>query len=279
MSSELAFETPGLESDVERLIVFRFDRNPLVCRERIALLRQLNPDVFVCGLYGGQGGLRGACFRFGARFVLGLDDFYSSPRAGDWSWRNGDLALAAWYRDGGHRLPFDVLHVIEWDLLLLAPLDELYGSVPVGSVGLTALTPLAAVEKDWFWLHAENGRAWEELLGFAREHWGYRGDPYTCLAGGPCFPRSFVERYATVDLPELCHDELRLPLFAQILGFPLVDTGLRGPWRGESADPYFNLAGREIELSLIEAESRRSDGRRAFHPVRSRLRGLLTIDS
>jgi len=193
----------------------------------------------------------------------------TNPR---WSWRHGDLAVLAWYRDVGSKLQFDFVHLIEWDLLLLEPLASLYSSVPEGAVGLTALTPISELEAEWTWLRRDEGRReWEALLARARDEWGYDGRPYGCVAGGACLPRSFLEAYAAVDPPDLCNDELRVPLFAQILGFPLVDTRLRGPWRGEREHAFFHFRSQEIELSTIRSELAKPDGWRAFHPVRARI--------
>jgi hypothetical protein len=204
--------------------------------------------------------------------LLDLDGLYSPLESGRWNWQHSDLALAAWYRDVGSRIPFDVVHVIEWDLLLLEPLESLYAPVLEGAVGLTALTPISELEQEWTWLRREeNRREWETLLARARAEWGYDGVPYGCLGPGPCFPRSFVEAYAAIDPPVLCNDELRLPLFAQILGFPLSDTGLRSAWRGEREHPFFHFRDRDIEWSAIQAELANPDGWRAFHPVRTRL--------
>lgn len=260
------------ETDVKRLIVFRFHKAPLVCQSRLALLRELNPDVPIVGLFGGRRGVKRVAFRFGGKHFLGLDALYSSAESELWNWRNSDLVLAAWYRDVGCRIPFDIVHLIEWDLLLLEPLESLYSSVPEGAVGLTALTPITEVEKEWTWLRREESRReWETLLAAARADWGYEGTPHACLGPGPCFPKSFLEEYAAIDPPFLCNDELRLPLFAQILGFPMVDTGLRGRWRGEREDPLFHFRSQEIELSAIRAELAKPGGWRAFHPVRGRL--------
>ena len=231
-------------------------------------LRKLNPGVPVHGLFGGSRALRVV-----AKQLVGLDGLYASPSGGRWNWQHSDLALAAWFRDAGHRLSFDVLHLVEWDLLLLAPLDSLYACVPEGSVGLTALTPISELEHEWTWLRREaSRREWEALLARARTGWGYEGTPYGCVGPGPCFPRAFLEAYAAIDPPVLCNDELRLPLFAQILGFPLADTRLRGPWRGEREHPLFHFRDQEIEAQAIEAELAKPDGWRAFHPVRRRIR-------
>jgi hypothetical protein len=252
---------------VKRAVLLRFHKAPLVCRSKVSLLRQLNPGVPIYGLFGGRR-LPAAVLRQ----LVGLDGVFVSRGSERWNWQHGDFALTAWYRGVGSDLDFDVLHVVEWDLLLVAPLDTLYASVPADTVGLTALTPVAQLEGEWTWLRkAEPRREWEALLAIAREKWGYDGEPYGCLAAGPSFPRAFLEAYAAADVPVLCNDELRVPLFAQILGFELADTRLRGPWRGEREHELFHLRAHEIELPTMRAELAKPDGARAFHPVRRKL--------
>lgn len=238
------------------------------------LLRKLNPGVPIYGLYGGDAGYRQVAFRLGGKPVLGLDGFYWSRQSGQWNWKNGDLMAAAWYRDVGYRVVFDVAHVIEWDLLLLDSLDRVYQSIPQGAVGLTALTPLSAIGDDWVWMRRpDNRRQWEELLTYARVSWAYDEVPYACLGPGPCLGRAFLAEYAAIDPPDLCNDELRLPLFAQILDFPIFDTGLRRSWYSHEEDRFFNSTAVPIDPDVVMEEWAKPDGRRAFHPVRQMLRG------
>jgi hypothetical protein len=255
---------------VKRIVVFRFDRSPVVCRANVGQMRRCNPGIRIHGLYGGPRGYKGAAFRLAGRRVMDLDSLWLSPHSGVWNWYHGDIALAIWYRDVGHRLDFDVLHFVEWDLLLLDSLERIFDSVPAHAVGLTALTPLSAVEDDWEWLGTpERRRQWEQLLADVRARWGYDQRPYACWGPGPCIPRAFIERYSALPPPEECPiDELRLPLFAQVLKFELADTGLRRTWDDPAEDRFFNLRPVEIDHDTIAAELARPDGRRAFHPVR-----------
>jgi hypothetical protein len=227
----------------------------------VRLLRTLNPGVPICGLLGASGGLGRAI-----EAVFGFDSVYRIPRREGWSTDDADLALAAWYGHVGCGMAFDVAHLVDWDLLLLDSVERLYASVPEGTVGLTALAPLSEVGHDC-------GRRWERLLSYARAAWAYDGVPYTCWRAGACFPRSFLERYAAIEAPALCDDRLRVPLFAQVLGFPLADTGFRRGWQDPDEDRFFNRDGREIETSAIGMELAKPDGRRAFYPVRAVFRG------
>ena len=257
---------------VKRIAVFRFDRDPSVCRSRVALLRALNPGVEIHGLFGGGPGRKQAVYRLAGRRFVGLDTLHASPRDGRWNWKHGDLALAHWYRNVGHGLNFDVAHLVEWDLLLLGPLARVYAAVPADTVGLTCLTPVYTLTGRWEWLQREEDLAqWEMLLAHARRTWGWDDEPMACLGVGPCFPRAFLDAYAALAMPELCHDELRLPLAAQVLGFPLADTAFRGGWDDRGFDRVFNVGGQSIDHATLESELRASGGCRVFHPVRGRL--------
>jgi hypothetical protein len=255
-----------------RLVVFRFDRDPLVCRSRVKLLRALNPGVPLHGLYGGDRPLPKAAARAGARLLL-LDGVYASSHDGRWNWKNGDLALLDWFRDVGRRLTFDVLHLVEWDLVCLEPLAEAYADVPTESLGLTCLTPTVELEGRWEWLTGPERLAdWQALVEHAGRAWG-PVDPgaRACLGVGPSFPRAFLESYASVEATERCHDELRIPLVAGCLGFEVTDTGFRHGWWDSADDRFFNVGGAFIEGSVIRRELADPGGRRVFHPVRDRL--------
>lgn len=202
--------------------------------------------------------------------VLDLDEFHTAGRGGRWNWKNGDLALASWFRDVGHEMAFDIVHLVEWDLVLFESCETLYADIDPNAVGLTALTPVAEIEHTWEWVREPRREDWQRLLAYARAEWGYDDVPHGCLAVGAYLPRSFLARYAEIDPPDYGNDELRLPLFAQILGFPLANTGFRLRWDDRREDDLFNVGGREIEAGTIHRELARPDGRRAFHPVRRR---------
>jgi hypothetical protein len=250
-----------------RLIVFRFDRDPLVCRNHIAHLRRLNPAIPIFGIFGGDSYKR-AAFQFGRKLVLGLDGFYASPASRTWNWRHGDLVLRSWFEDEGHAIPFDIAHYLEWDLVVLDTLERVFGHVPTEAIGLTALTPLSQIENSWAWTTGSNREGFRHLLSYAAETWDYSGSPYGCLGLGPCIPRGFLERYSSLDAQSSGNDELRYPLLAQVFGIQMIDTGLRRAWQDEAEDSIFNVGGPPIAREVITAELSKLDGRRAFHPVR-----------
>ena len=88
--------------------------------------------------------------------------------------------------------------------------------------------------------------------------------------------------FSALDLDEVGHDEVRLPLFAQILGFGLADTGFYPRWMDPEIERVFNADSSEVDPALVASELAREAGRRVFHPCRERfdaagIEELLTV--
>ncbi len=256
---------------MKRAVLFQFHKHFRVCRSRLKLLSAFNPGVQIFGLFGGNERLFPVIEKTASMlFSSTLTDLYCVARqSGRWKRDNTDLAARLWYRDVGRRYAFDMLHHIQWDLVLFAPLSEVYKGVPGDGIGLTGLTPLSSIAHRWSWTTREPDRAnWQQLLEFARTRFGYDQDPYACQGPGPCMPRAFLDLYAATDVPALCHDELRLPLLAQSLGFQLYDNGICRDWFDPRERRFFNADTFAIEPVTIKSELAKPDGRRAFHPSR-----------
>lgn len=249
---------------MKRLILFRFHDKFDICRDRIALIRKFNPDVQVYGLYGGKEGFETVLEDIIPVYAPSLSNQFYSNRT-NWMWKHNDLGIRAWYALFGRDLEFDILHVLEWDLLVLEPLERAFAAVGKGEVGLTGLKPLADTPYDWRWqTHEPSISEWKGLLAFVKAEFGYNQVPYACQGPGMCFPKAFLEQYADAGymVLQLCHEELRLPLYAQVFGFKIVDTGITKDW----VTPFFNCQKRAILRQAIEAELGKPDGCRVFHP-------------
>jgi hypothetical protein len=153
-----------------------------------------------------------------------------------------------------------MLHVVEWDLLLLEPLARLFEHIGPMEVGLTGLAPASQMMGKWPWLATGSppGSEWDAL----RARVGNPVDPLICQGPGMCLPRAFLERYAAENVPAMCNDEVRVPLYARAFGFPLKGTGISRAW----STPFFNCRRRPIERRIVMDELAKPDGCRAFHP-------------
>ncbi len=256
---------------MKRIILFRHHKKPKVCHDRLLQLRKYNPDIKIFGLYGGKE----SKFPKYQKYLDSLMDYNYciKNKTSRWKWKNSDLAIRLWYKDVGQKLEFDVLHLIEWDLLLFAPLSSIYQKIPNNCVGLTGLTPLKNVQNKWSWVSKKPWKnQWVELLEYVKDEFGYDKEPYASLGPGLCLPKSFLDKFLKTHIPDLCNDELRLPLFAQILGFKLVKTGFFESWSDFQLSKLFNCDKKGVSLKLIKKELDKKSGRKSFHPFFKRLK-------
>lgn len=252
---------------MKRIIVFRFHKDPIICKNRIRLLRKYNPDIQIFGLFGGLEKDWGKFQKILKPYLESI--YFIQEKTSYQKYTHGDLAIKLWYEKIGKALSFDMLHLIEWDLLLLESLDKIYKHIPKNGVGLTSLTLVKNIEKKWSWLSKESQRnEWCNLLRFVKDRFNYNQEPYACEFAGACLPKKFLEEYSSIEIPGLCHDELRTPLFSQVFNLTLYDTCLCKKWFDESEKEFFNCDSKEINSSTITKELAKSSGRRAFHPFR-----------
>src|SRR5689334_5716852 len=102
-----------------RIVVFRFDRNPWICRARVTQLRRLNPGVRIFGLYGGAAGCRRVAFRVGSPLCWGSTGSTLPGEAPDGTGKTATWPWPLGTGDVGYSIDFDVAHLVEWDLLFL----------------------------------------------------------------------------------------------------------------------------------------------------------------
>lgn len=256
---------------MKRIALFQFHKDWDVCANRLRLLRRFNPGVEVYGLFGGE---EGDLVR--ARGISSDSDgiWHLAGRDARWKWQNTDLCVREWHHKVGRHIAFDVVHVVQWDLLLFDSLENLFARIPPNALGLTGLTSIAAIADRWHWtLNEPHKTELIRLREFVAERHGAKPPDQACLGPGYSLPRAFLDRYAAIDVPELGHDELRLPLFARILGFPIADTGFYPLWFDVEGERLFNANSDEIEEAMIRSELMRPGGRRVFHPFRRSFEG------
>lgn len=254
---------------MKRIVLFRFHKHIPICRNKLQLLKLFNPDIEIYGLFGGR---KSEVLRFEKAFENELRHVYYVRRKNVW-WKafSFDIAMRYWFNDYGHKIDFDVLHIIEWDILLFNSLDKIYKNIPTSKIALTALVPMNQIWGRWWWTKMEPWwiEQWGQLMDYVRDKYQYKKMPYASLGPGACFPREFIEKFSQIEVPELCHDEVRLPLFAQALGFSLCNTKFRTKWFNPEEGKYFHCDKRQIKYELIKEELLKPNGRRVFHPYQS----------
>jgi len=232
---------------MDRLILFRFHKNPGVCANRIRLLTNLNPDCRIVGLGENIDGIDNM-FNAGMSSLYTLDDYDDK-----WCWLNGDLAMFEWYREEGKHIDFDMLHLIEWDLVLLKSLDKIYSGIE--EIGLTGKIDIRrAKEREWNWALSDD-------YMYLRNQIGSSNGAYGCLFPGCCFCKEFLDEVSNLDIPELCNDEARIGLLSYKYDYDVKDTGFFD-WEYPRC-PLFNCA--NIEPSREEVLSSERD---VYHPIR-----------
>ncbi|MGU3538848.1 hypothetical protein [Methylobacterium sp. A54F] len=258
-------------------ILFWFYKALDTCEDRLRQLRALNPGTAIYGLYGGAPeGAAAAADRLGPL----LDDHYAFAEARDdaWKWHHGDQLIAAWYRDRGRDLPWDTVVIVQWDMLVLRPVDELFGGLARDEALFSGLRPAAEVEGWWGWLKPATPEKGAHLAAFKdwlRERHGGVPPLWCCLFIVACLPRSFLDRYLADGPPEAGFLEYKLPTLAHLYGTRLCTDHPFVPWW--AADPatrnappearILNAMGADVPLEVVVAEH--AAGRaHVFHPFR-----------
>jgi hypothetical protein len=249
---------------MKRAILFRYHNiDPDICVERLTHLKMFNPGVKIYGLYGGDENL---FHKYEVLTKQWIEHNYCvRGKEKRWKWLSSDLGARYWFETMGKEEAFDVLHIVEWDLLLLDSLENLYKNVPEGGMALSGLNSVSNLYGQWMWVSIPE---WTLLLSHVRKNYSYNKKPYGSLGPGTTVPRLFLENYSRYDVPDWCIDEVRFPLFGQLIGCSLHDTGFYRKWFDEEEDVFFNCINKYIQKDTIEAELRKEDGRRAFHPFR-----------
>lgn len=121
---------------------------------------------------------------------------------------------------------------------------------------------MAKIYNSWYWVSPDRGRVeWLQLKKYAQKRYGYNKKPLSGIFGGAVLSRKFLQRYAKIEIPSLCNDEVRLPLFAQAFHLPVYDTKL--------GKGFFTTINKTF--SPLDVYRYYKKGIKAFHPVKESL--------
>jgi len=273
-------------------ILFWFYKQPEVCKNRLEILRQNNPKTPIYGVYGGN---PQEAEQFESVLSPYLDDFHAFIEDKDslWKWLQGDLLLTHWYRERGKDLDWDTILIVQWDMLVFGAVEQLFSMLQKDQILLSGLRPIAEVEQEWSWVSPKVPDRRQQYLSFLahiRQTYDYQAEPLGCLFIVVGLPRIFLDKYSSVEQPELGFLEYRIPIYAQIFGVPFCENHPFNAWWVD-VDPIFqvknpfkrvlnafrlklnpnplNPARRDISLIPIYSHLNRRTGSRIFHPYQS----------
>jgi len=248
-----------------RIILFRFHDQFYACRERLRLLRHFNPGVPIYGLYGGPRDDWDDARRSVEDDVVHLHMWSAVDPS--WKWMHAELAVKEWFRAYGHAIPFDLLYEYEYDMLMCAPLHELYPLLPANGLAFSAIRATETMAAQWMWIaHKDYQPGYLAFCDYLAERYGVDSIERVILGPGPLLTRPFLTAFCQLEDCDLVHNEIAYPAFAQALGFTLVDNR----FYSQESERWFHCYGGSIEWKDIESELRRGP-RRAFHPVKYRV--------
>ena len=254
-------------------ILFWFYKEFDVCRDRLLNVRKMNADVKVFALYGGDVSKSNEA----QNAIIDLvDDFYAYPeeRTPKWKWKQGEQLIAAWHRDRGQYLEWDTLFIMQWDMIILSPIGELFRHLEPGHVLFSGYTPLKDVEAWWPWGQKNHS----ELIAFKnylKNELSYTGELYACLFIIVCLPKAFLDNFIELGSPETGFLEYKMPTLANAFNIPVSNDNTFIPWWAANPDtknaPWhektLNAVSESIPTSAILSELAKPNGKRIFHPV------------
>lgn len=261
-------------------LLFWFYKDLDVCENRLAALRACNLNRPIYGLYGGD---PAEAAHVQARLGCWLNDFYVFTENQDshWKWQHGDQLIAAWHRDRGHALAWDTIVIVQWDMLLLAPVERLFPTLKPGEALFSGLRTEHEVADWWGWLNGADPEKRADRDAFRlyleTEH-GYRDALLCCLFIVVCLPRRFLDLYNAAGPPLTGFLEYKLPTLARVFGIPFCVEHPYRPWwasnpvtrQAPEQERLLNAVGQDISLNAVLAETARKDGLRIMHPYRQR---------
>lgn len=251
---------------MKRIVLLRFHKNPSLVQNRINLINYFNPEIEIYGLFGGNKKelpdfekLTG----FKHLFFLDIKDR-------DIKWRFSDYSILNWYTNYGKNIEFDIVHTIEYDLVILESLEKTFPyKENEKHIYITSLIELDLIKPEWNWYQnpdfpVAECKAFEALM---KEKYHLK-KLYGSMAPGTTVTKEYLDGYSKLDLPLIAFDEMRFPAIAQILGIQMRDNGFVRDWFDEESLDFrlFNSDNHEVSLDEL-FKAYKSGYQRAFHPV------------
>src|ERR1700758_4868051 len=187
---------------MELAILFWCYKEVEICANKLRLLRHYNPDIPIYVLFGGE---PAEAKRFEIAFIPYVTDFYvfREERHPLWKWRYGSVLIARWFTQRGHLLKWDSIVVIQWDMLVFAPVESLFAHLKRNELLLPGIRPAVEINASWdddpefsgfIYMRPEYPSYYEEYVAFLGEYHLQERDVWCCAFIVTVFPRGFLER-------------------------------------------------------------------------------------
>jgi hypothetical protein len=260
-------------------VIFWCYKYPEICRNRLQILREYNPDIKIFGLYGGD---RKNAKQFKQKIGEYFDDWYvsslcSKPR--NFKWIHGDVMLLDWYTHRGKNLAWDSVVIVQWDMLVFDSLKKQFPRIKKDQIFLSGFRKLEPkVEKSWHWTRPDRPERKNYLAfrDYVKQQYNYSPNLFwCCLFILEIIPRKFFTKWQTVPDKLIGMLEYKIPTYADIFNIPIYRNKLGvlwdiGMWQRNkgamSGRIPMNARGIEVQKDYIEKELKKPKGFRIFHP-------------
>ena len=249
------------------IIIYRYHKDFELVLERVKLIKHIDPEISVYGIYGGTSE------RFpeaNKKLKLVFEDNYLiKVEDGIWKWLHADITYQMWYNDVGKAIDFDYVAVLEWDLLFMEKIKNLFPNPSSDTLNMSGIIPMEKVSKFWFWSRPENQAKYHTFKRKVEKHYDIQIQDYAMLGPGLCMPKSFLESMSKSVLFEAeVTDELKMPVWAQVFGFNFESNHFYRTWFSFFEQHFFNANIVDVRPETVQQQMKKRDGRRAFHPYR-----------
>ena len=259
------------------IVLYRYHNNFQLVKERIKLIKLLDPGIEVYGIFGGK---KDDYPEASNVLEKELANNYLIPvEDGTWKWLHADLTYKYWFNDVGCNIDFDYVYVLEWDLLIMDHLKSIFAYANKNRVIFTGLIPIEKIARFWFWTDKNNQPKIEAFYNKVEKKFNLPFNKYACLGPGLAAPRKLFEGLVKLDLFEsFISDEIKLPVWSQILGLEVVSNNFYKKWFSYYSMRFFNANVANIPIETVEKQMQKKNGQRAFHPFREDIKAEQLFD-
>ena len=249
------------------IVLYRYHTNFELVKSRLRLIKHIDPNIPIYGIYGGSKEDFLESSKVLNEFLE--DNYLVKVEDGRWKWLHADITYKMWYEDVGKNIDFEFASVLEWDLLYLEKIQNLFPNINKNSICLSGIIEENKVTNYWYWARNVHQKKRTEFFNKIKEYYGQSVVNYAMLGPGLCMPKEFLEGLSRIKLFEAdLSDEIKIPIWAQILGFDLISNNFYRKWFSFFELKYFNANVVDVQFETVKRELDKKNGRRAFHPYR-----------